>query len=277
MIGQQISKNNFFPIIIIRYIIGAIKFPLFVVLFMVLLLCYQITFFIPLQVYKNCFRRIFSYFTTKVMLILLGYGKIHQKLSSTEIFGENGDFFDANPGDIIISNMNSYINLIWLQFEFRPIFVIPINKDQYIIKSFFGIFIDHIGLRDSSNGNVSSWDDVLIHSKNNQGPIIVFPEKRPSNGVSLREFVDLPIEEWHRSRTVHMIGFHHEVEGLSPCFVQGDGLLHLMQMLGRINSQMTVYMIDPSDTLKCRNSNDLRTLLNQTIDTYDEQKNIHMD
>jgi hypothetical protein len=155
-----------------------------------------------------------------------------------------GDPKPVNPGDIILCNFASYLNLIWLQCYFTPVFVIPLSEDRVIVHSFYSLLLGILSGSPLNSGVPRTFDNVCPVGV----PVVVLPEGIPSNGKEILPF--LPFAVPNSPRDLHIFGFIHRVHGISPNFTRGSGFLHLFHMTGRTLAGMKVKIAAPRDIPK---------------------------
>jgi hypothetical protein len=182
------------------YILGPLfailKIPFIIILFLWIIFVSIFSFLIPF----SKFRRFFLIFTRsiwcRVLLFLLGFYwiptrlmKIQQKtrgLKETS-FGSN-----IKPGDIIISNHLSFIEILYLSFRFSPIFsAVPnIWKDsppEGIAKkrNFLEALLDSITDPIVTEKECIPIRELIKLAEKQNCPLVIFPEGTTSNGKTL--------------------------------------------------------------------------------------------
>jgi hypothetical protein len=135
------------------------------------------------------------------------------------------------------------------------LFAIPINSSEVITHSFHSLFLEILLRRPVILGKKVELNKLIQSAKMRQIPVVVFPEGCPTNGRFVIEFVGMDFSKLK----VHVFGFSHGIEGVSPDFVSGNGLCHLFDMTGRMFASMKIRIATRTDLLKYQN--DYRTLL----------------
>ena len=238
---------------VFRIFIGIFKFPIFLFFFSISLFYFIFALIIPIKMIKKLLIRLNGFFFFKIILIL--FGNIYIPVQPTpliETFNEPGELNPVSNGDIIISNFGSYINLFWLHYKYSPIFVIPTNSEMVMSYSFFNIFMSVITGTPLENGQKIKFETILNASKNTS-PIVVFPECCPTNGDGILLFHPFGTSVDISNTTIHIYGFSHRSQGISPNFTHGNSLSHIFQMLGRSMSGMKVNAALPQDIPKHNN------------------------
>lgn len=171
----------------------------------------------------------------RLLLFILGFYDLESKYipskrgnkTPTSSPGEN-----ILGGDIIITNHNSYIDLIYLlykfarlffslivftSFRYSPIFTsLPntwegeeIPKGYVIQRTFWGALSDVVYNTKYQKDQCVPLEKVLEASrKGHSGPVVIFPEATTTNGKVLLGVVPaLTPDVIHKSKEVHVIAF----------------------------------------------------------------------
>ena len=225
------------------------KFPFMMVL---LSLSYAYSIFATLIPFYPLKRFISNYPSSFLFRIILGMTGIfsvkEQPTSLADSYSENEDMTDPQPGDIIISNCASYLNLFWLQYKFSPIYVIPCDQENVYVFNVFQLLALILSGKKLTCKLKKTLPDVLkVASDKLRCPIVIFPEGSVTNGKFIINFMDFGNDLDTEKIRFHIFGFVHDKLYISPNFTFGNGFLHLFSMSGRFFSEMKVKMALPQD------------------------------
>ncbi len=170
----------------------------------------------------------------EVMIRLLGYSTIEEKTCvaqySKDFNGEtqlrigrykaHSEHDKVRPGDLVIANHSSYIDLVYLRLKYNAMFTKGSFYPPHIV--YESSLSECLTFQDS---NVSEAElkqrkvltDLLNEAKR---PIVVFPEGTRTNGRALIKFV-ADISALLPSQRIHVLSLRHDnfVNGtISPCF-----------------------------------------------------------
>ncbi|OHS97838.1 hypothetical protein TRFO_09275 [Tritrichomonas foetus] len=259
-IPPQTKKTFIFSVI--NCFIALIKLPFMLFAFLISFSYAILSTFIPI----NTLKRIVIHSTSSVLFrIMLGFTGIYsvnkQPTPLIDTFSNIGELHEPQPGDIIISNFASYLNIFWLQNEYSPIFAIPINEnDVYVFNAFQLLTLIFSSKKITSKVKVSLNDLIKSARNKYQCPIVIFPESVPTNGQFIINFQPFGknIDEKNLNLIhFHIFGFIHFNSSISPNFTFGNIVLHLLSMVGRIVSGLKV---------KIALQQDIPLIKNQSID-----------
>ncbi|KAK0230821.1 hypothetical protein IW262DRAFT_1340683 [Armillaria fumosa] len=114
----------------IRYLIGTVRIILvLLVLGLYLILVEGICFiFKPVAPLHRILARLFTALLSRLALLSAGIFWIHVECIKRKRGRQNqiADQWDPRPGDVIVSNWVSWIEILWLAFRFNPVFVLPV-------------------------------------------------------------------------------------------------------------------------------------------------------
>ncbi|KAK0206508.1 hypothetical protein DFS33DRAFT_1315102 [Desarmillaria ectypa] len=124
--GDVLAKI-FLPI---RYLIGAVRILLvLLVLGLYLILVKGVCFiFIPVAPLYCILARLFTALLSRLALLSAGIFWIHVEHVKRKRGRQTqtADQWNPQPGDVIVSNWVSWIEILWLAFRFNPVFVLPV-------------------------------------------------------------------------------------------------------------------------------------------------------
>ena len=233
---------------VFRFIISLLKLPVFTLIVTLSFLYYILAMIIPVTEIRTTLIKINSKIFDRILLFLLGNVFIPKEPTPlVDTFNEPGEINQVNPGDIIISNFGSYLNILWLQMEYSPYFVIPCDSQFVVVYSFFTILVSSLANIPMKNGKKANLEKVIKIAKENRSPVIIFPECTPTNGTGIIQFAEFGENVNFPETKFHIICFSHRSSGITPNFTFGNGFYHLFQMLGRSMSSMKVKVALPQD------------------------------
>lgn len=229
------------------YVLGFIKLFFFVSILFANYI--QQLLFSKIPVISRPLSKVFNFIQGYLLLALCGIYHVHASsvpLIQKVMFDDKWE--KPKDGDVIFAPLCSFIDLIWLVFKFSPIFVIPINQDSCVVKTFHKIMLEILTGKDIRKGKNVKIADVIkeAHDKK-EGPVVIFPEAAPTNGAGLLKFVDINTEIIETADP-HIFVFQHEFKGVCPNYVCGNSFLYLLQVLGRGYEKMTVKIALAKDT-----------------------------
>ena len=243
--NEQESTRIHPVLVCVRFVVGILKLPVFFFLLSVTLFYYCIALIMPIRV-RTALIRILSKVSMKLFLVLFGHWYVSKEVSCLKntALGAGTDKV-VSPGDVIIANFGSYINIFWLQKEYTPLFAIP-AQEGLITHSFYSLFFHNLAGHGNDTGNLISFTKAVDTARTNGIPLVVFPEGILSDGKSVLPFRDFLGPSEAKSLAFHIMGFIHRGNGVSANHTSGSGIAHLIWMLGRTFASMKVCVAAPS-------------------------------
>ncbi|KAG7449262.1 uncharacterized protein BT62DRAFT_945371 [Guyanagaster necrorhizus] len=113
----------------IRYFVGAVRMLLvLLILGLYLILVEGICFiFRPVAPLYRILARLFIALLSRLALLSAGIFWIHvEHVKRRRGQTQTSDQWNPQPGDVIVSNWVSWIEILWLAFRFNPVFVLPV-------------------------------------------------------------------------------------------------------------------------------------------------------
>jgi len=219
-------------------LLSLVKLPFILIIIIWLVLMTTISFLIPIQIIRRLFTRYIQFLGARILLLFLGFFWIATK---------NEGKREPKPGDIIICNRTSYVEILYLAFRFSPIFATVPNqwKDQ-----------PPKGVAIAQNILSALWDSImdpkhkpeqgipLKELRNNAinygSPIVLFPEGATTNGKLVLSFVPVlegfPLDP----QSTHIIGFKYYFDDFSPSFPIGSFIVHLFRLCCQLHNHLEV-------------------------------------
>ncbi|KAH0792246.1 vacuolar protein sorting protein vps66 [Histomonas meleagridis] len=191
----------------------------------------------------------------RVMLFLTGLFTIYvQPTSVTDRFSAVAENRDPESGDIIIANCSSYLNILWLQSTYNPIFAIPVSPTEVVTKTIHQLLNEILSVKPLTKGRKITFTQLIEYAKKEQKPIVLFPEAAVTNGKCVIKFQTFGQDTDFSDTRFHIFGFVHFDGKLNPNFTKGPGLYHLFLMIGRIVSGLKVKVVEESEIPKLENN-----------------------
>ena len=229
----------------VRFVVGILKLPVFFFFLSVTMFYYCIALIMPVRV-RTVLIRILSKVFMKLFLVLFGHWYVSKEVSCLKNTALGaGTEKVVSPGDVIIANFGSYINIFWLQKEYAPLFAIP-TQDGLISHSFYSLFFHILAGHGNDTGNLISFAKAVDTARTNGIPLVIFPEDSLSDGKSVLPFRDFLGASEANSITFHIMGLIHRGNGVSANYTSGNSIAHLIWMLGRTFASMKVCVAAPS-------------------------------
>ena len=261
---------NAYEVSIFAYIthilLSIMKGPLFLALNLLHLIHYFVSQILYIPILKRFLLRLSAIILGFIMNILSGYIFIpirsrNIKKEKNEIEKDKINDFDSNEitaGDIIISNYPSYLDLIYLQYKFTPVFFIPIDSNHVEIKSFYQILLESILLNsthntrkrsDNDNDKKVLENDLAIELAKNamHCPIILLPEIIKTNCTSIIKFHDFKAN-FEKTR-IFILGLKHDLESryTEPNYVSGSFIKHFVLTFGVLTNSLELNFCNERD------------------------------
>ena len=234
-------NESIHPVLFVtRLIVGIVKLPTFVLVFTLSFFYYSIALIIPIVEIRATIIKVVSRVCFRILLILTGNWSVTKEIAcKKETTLGAGAEKEVKPGDVIISNFGSYLNLFWFQKEFCPTFVIPCGN--YLrLHSFYSLFLSIMSGDQMVNGEKFTLCEAVTSARESGFPLVVFPEGVLSDCTSVLEFRDFIQDSSYKDISFHIMGFIHRGRGVSPNYTKGNSFFHLIRMIGRSIASMKV-------------------------------------
>ncbi|EAY13657.1 hypothetical protein TVAG_387980 [Trichomonas vaginalis G3] len=252
------ARNRFkkpYVLLIIYHIIVILKLPILIILYPPFI-CIQIllsllhatraTQFLQILIKKGLFK-VYRFFTGTTSVDIQPTPLVDQYRDITE-------HIYPRQGDLIISNLGSILNTIFLDCNYSPIYCVPIDAENVLVKSIFPMLLDQLLVRNFCRyGKKMKFTDALKLARERfHCPLVIFPECATSNGLSVLRFKKFGIgQEIHDCR-VHIIGFKHESIGEYLNLTLIGPYLQIIYLFGRPFGTLKVRTALPQDIPRFR-------------------------
>jgi len=239
---------------IVATLIGISKLPFVIVIIIWMLIMSLLGAILsPVPILHRLFRRYTEILGTRALLFFLGFMNLQfnvvrlQQQKSTPLKTPQ-----VQPGDIIVCNHSSYIDILYLAFKFSPIFAFGPNNwpktvpmkgaivsvKLTVISALLEVFRDPERLPE----HCMPLHEAVLLARSYYAPLVVFPEGTTSNGKTLLSFVapvfDGYLGEKKQLPTCHVLGIRYECEDFSPTYTVGNPLKHLVQLCCQLSNNL---------------------------------------
>ena len=235
---REKKEKNY--IIVFRWIIGIMKFPLFIIAFLSSFINLTLSNYFPIRFIGRIYNRIHSFITYWFFLILFGHWWI--SAIPTPLIKKIVDekkWKKPTHGDLIFTTCTSYLNLFWLQATLSPLFIIPTTNNKCIVKGIHSLILKILFRQNLTEGNEESIEEVIENSKKKKfGPLVILSEGSPTNGEGILRFSTFNCNI--KDSFVQLIVFSRQIIGKSPNYVVGNPFIHLIYMLGTFKRSVEV-------------------------------------
>ena len=252
-INERRNKGNW---ILGNIFISIMKTPMFAFMIVLHWIHVFVSEFLVFSWLKRFFIRASSVVCCGILRILSGLFNVQLNIVKKD---ENGkekkvDFDDSciEAGDIIIANYPSYVDLIYLQFKFTPVFFVPADDKTVFVKRFHQIFFESIFGEIKGMGAIENERAIEIATNTMNAPIILLPEAKKTNGTCLTKFNNFEID--FEKVKVFVAGIKHEErENVEPNYVSGSFMAHYVQTIGNISNSLEINFCSAEETPKPQN------------------------
>ncbi|KAJ1548243.1 hypothetical protein HK096_007409 [Nowakowskiella sp. JEL0078] len=169
------------------------------------------------------------------------------------------------PGEILVANHISYIDIFYLAAKFAPTFV-EIGDNGTVSPISTWKAIADVGLtpkKDLKNLNGLSLEELASKLKTSGGgPIVVFPEGTTSNGRGLLKFLPVLNSLDLSKFRIQLIGLKYEFEEFSPSFTVGSKLFHMFGLLSQFGNFLEVKQLPVDEVRETPNNQKIAELSN---------------
>ena len=246
----QPTKKGFFTSFI-TFFFAFLKFPLFLISLSLSFVYTLIASIIPIVIIKQIILKITSKIFIRILLYVSGLFSINQQPTPlVDTYSAPQEVNIPKAGDIIISNLASYLNILWFQFQYTPIFVIPCDETNVYVFGVFNLIIKILTCQPLKSTHKKTLSQVEASARKIGIPIVIFPECSVTNGEYIINFNEFGKGFDTNGVDFFIYGFIHFDYIVSPNFTYGNGFLHILQMLGRPFSGMKIKIALPQDIPK---------------------------
>ncbi|KAI8621062.1 hypothetical protein BC830DRAFT_1096068 [Chytriomyces sp. MP71] len=209
----------------------------------------------PLPLLRREWDKVVAFLCGRLALFLLGFYSItveevlphKSKLSLREKNSiKKTTLRSMEPGDIIIANHSSYIDILYLATMYAPTFT-QISPDANTLRAIplheallaTGAYpiLNH----PAANLTLATLVARARADPRTYGPIVVFPEATTTNGRALLRACDVweGLKEQDAPR-LHLVGLRYPCEEFSPAYVVGGKLSHLIGLASQFVNRLVV-------------------------------------
>eukprot|EP01126_Amoeba_proteus_P054998 TRINITY_DN6797_c0_g1_i7.p1 TRINITY_DN6797_c0_g1~~TRINITY_DN6797_c0_g1_i7.p1 ORF type:complete len:331 (-),score=46.29 TRINITY_DN6797_c0_g1_i7:167-1159(-) len=245
----------FFQWFILGPILFIIRLP-FILTFALLLFCTDfLCSMIPLPSVRRLLRRLFHFVLVRLLLFFMGFWYID---STYAVSRRRTPIPSNSPGQgitrshVIVSNHNSYVDVLYLAYMFSPTFTATANywqngelrQEGVAVKQTLFQAIWEVVLQPKRTfSECEPLDEILSTS---DGPVVVFPEGTTVNGKVLLGCIPVISGTTNISKlNIHVVAFKYRNNLFSPVYTIGSFWLHLIKLCSQVNNQLSVtYVIE---------------------------------
>ncbi|RIB05876.1 hypothetical protein C2G38_2117399 [Gigaspora rosea] len=260
------AKIAFMLGIILKPILGILKLLLTFVTAILLFLLVDII-GLALKNFKSVYRTyhyIFTSLLSRLSLFFMGFYWIRVETVSLRkgrpSIPKLRQISGVRPGDVIICNWTSYVEVLYLAFRFDPIFtqVYPSSNTLRPISLWTALWLTGSYPEDKPPSSVKTYSlQELVREAtiNKLGPIVVFPEGTTSNGRALLKIaptfksLSLPIEAF----SIHILTARYEYDNFSPTYTVGNKFWHFVMLCSQYFNVLHVKILAPEESLSSPN------------------------
>ncbi|KAL7681863.1 putative phospholipid/glycerol acyltransferase [Plasmopara halstedii] len=154
------------------------------------------------------------------------------------------------PGDVLVCNHTSFLEILYLSKRFSPVFVFATNNEHDS-----GGLVHVCGLLEAlyrslampvSDERVKATRKIADVVRRASGPVVVLPEGARSNGKAVLRFVPL-LQNLPVKVRLHLVAFRYEFKHFSPCQTVGGAWSHLFWTAFHVYHSMRVIVLSAKD------------------------------
>lgn len=157
----------------------------------------------------------------------------------------------ANAGDIIVCNLTSWVDALWLTYRFGAVFAVANTSENQKSNSLVSVhglwqFLYRFPHSYSSKNPKKLHEVVTSMSGLGGGAVCVFPEGVASNGAGILMFHDIFANFGFDDKKVHIIAFSHPGQKgskFSAALPVGSKLKHVLWHCAHFSHQLRVTML----------------------------------
>ncbi|KAL1917629.1 uncharacterized protein VTP21DRAFT_4022 [Calcarisporiella thermophila] len=215
----------------------------------------------PIRPLYLLWRRLFVFCLARTALLLMGFFYIPTETVSLRRGRATSESKTSwppgggvKPGDVIVANACSYVDLVYLAFRYDPIFthtfvqtatLRPISLLTAILN------LTHKPDLEPPQGSKDLDISKLAKEAKKLGrPLVIFPEGTTSNGRALLTFVPLfkectlPVKEFN----LYVMAFKYDSQGFSPSYTVGSLGAHVFKLCSQFTNSLGVKFLPPLES-----------------------------
>ncbi|KAG7396958.1 hypothetical protein PHYBOEH_001471 [Phytophthora boehmeriae] len=153
----------------------------------------------------------------------------------------------VGPGDIVVCNYTSFVEILYLARRFSPVFVFATEgkTDKVHVCGLPEALYRSLAMPVSAE-RVKPSRKIADVVRRASGPIVVLPEGARSNGKAVLRFIPV-LEDLSVKTRVHLVAFRYEFKKFSPSHSAGSGWSHLFWMAFHLYHTMRVTVLNAKD------------------------------
>jgi len=232
-------------------ILAIIRVPLVVFLFLVLWLSETILSILPLRFLIRCCHVV----VIRLLLFFMGFWSLdvcYARSTRRSPHPSSAPGSGIPKGHVLIANHCSYIDILYLAYQFSPVFTAApndwpagkvVNPGVATKQSLIQALRDTINQPRRATQHCSSFDAIVSSSN---APVVLFPEATTTNGNVLLGCVPVLTETSKIPKNnMHILAFKYPYTDFSPVYTVGSFLYHIIKLCMQISNTLQVtYVID---------------------------------
>ncbi|TDH70329.1 hypothetical protein CCR75_003993 [Bremia lactucae] len=241
----QIASGSFLVLLRIPFL------AVLVVALVVVNLVVSILAIIPL--FGRLFKRIIEWLLCSLLLLVFGVISSEESANTRRLgivaakARSSQGSTRVGPGDVLICNHTSFLEILYLSKRFSPVFLFATMKKGDDGKT------GHVcGLLEALYRSIAmpvntncyqSTRTIADVVRRASGPVVVFPEGARSNGKAVLSFMPV-LQSLPVKTRVHLVAFRYEFNRFSPSQAAGDAWPHLFWIAFHLYHSMCVTVLN---------------------------------
>ncbi|KAI9293511.1 hypothetical protein K502DRAFT_350948 [Neoconidiobolus thromboides FSU 785] len=238
----NVVKNYLFGTILV-----IIKLPIILLLSLISFISYQIG---SVKLLNPLFRGIILSIAIRLLLLLFGFFNIKTNSISLKRGINNKTKIKVNQpkvGELIIVNSSSYLDLLYLQMKYNPVFTKICSKTGRLSKDTLWNSIINFGKLTILKDNDSHELNEFIQCVKNEGlgPIVIFLEGTSTNGRGvLKPITDLFNDLNEDNLNMRVVYIKYPFNDFSPTFPIGNLGFHFIKLISQFKNNIIIQILN---------------------------------
>lgn len=232
-----------------------LKLPIAFILLTYTFFCSLLVSYIPFPPVRSLLSRFISYIT--YLSVQISFNLFNSRTETIPLAGlyrDEIDYVYPKPGDLIISNLNGYLGVLYLNYLYSPLFAIPIGEDNVKLYSGIQLIISiMLNYRLASVGKTVKLSNAIRIAKTQyKTSLLIFPEGNCTNGEVIINFKDFSKNLELNNAEVHLVAVCNSGLITTPAFTNGNCIYHMISLLGQFGNEIVVWKALPQDVPKIK-------------------------
>ena len=245
-------KYIFLPFILL-------KLPIVFVILTYSFFCSLLTSFMPIPFIRYLLGKTVSSMT--YLCIQFSFNLFNSRTETIPLVGlyrDEIDYVYPKPGDLVISNLNGYLGVFYLNYLYSPLFAIPIGEDKVRLYSGVQLAICiMLNYRLASVGKTTRLSNAIkIAKEEYKTSLVIFPEGNCTNGDVVINFKDFSKNLELNNADIHLVAVRNSGLITSPAFTNGNSIFHMLSLIGQFGNEIMVWKALPQDVPKVKGNVD---------------------